>query len=323
MTDDLKSKLVRDVETIVRSVFKDQGEDGLRLLETIFFDSVRAVRDDAAGLFLSSDLDKGPVKRENYPDIIGESPAIMRVFRLLDRIAHSNVPVLIQGESGTGKELVAGALHRNSPRNDKAFIAENCAAIPETLLESELFGYKRGAFTGADRNKTGLFKVADGGTLFLDEIGDMSLNMQKKLLRVLQDGEIRPVGSNEVIHVDVRIVSASNKNLKEMVARREYREDLYFRLNTITVNVPPLRDRPEDIAILVDFFVERIAKEMNCKPAPLTAEALKALERYRWPGNIRELENEMRRCLALLGDGTEIDLQLLSDEIKAGARGSS
>jgi len=322
MADELKSKLVRDVETIVRSVFEEQGEDGIRLLETIFSDSVRAVRDTAAGLFLSSDLDEGPVKRENYSEIIGESPAIVRVFRLLDRISHSNVPVLIQGESGTGKELVAGALHRNSPRHDKAFVAENCAAIPETLLESELFGYKRGAFTGADRNKTGLFKVADGGTLFLDEIGDMSLSMQKKLLRVLQDGEIRPVGSNEVIHVDVRIISASNKNLKEMVARREYREDLYFRLNTITIIVPPLRDRPGDIALLVEFFGERIAKEMNCKPAPLTSEALKALEKYRWPGNIRELENEMRRCLALLGDGTEIGLELLSDEIKAGARGS-
>lgn len=303
----------------MRSVFEDQGEDGLRLLETIFFDSLREIRDNAAGLFLSSDLDEGPVNRENYSEIIGESPALIRVFRLLDRIAHSNVPVLIQGESGTGKELVAGALHRNSLRRDQAFVAENCAAIPETLLESELFGYKRGAFTGADKNKTGLFKVADGGTLFLDEIGDMSLSMQKKLLRVLQDGEIRPVGSNEVSHVDVRIISASNKNLKEMVARGEFRADLYFRLNTITVTVPPLRDRPEDIALLVDFFVERIAKEMNCKPIPLAAEALKALEKYRWPGNIRELENEMRRCLALLGDGPEIGLQLLSDEIRTGA----
>lgn len=319
MTEDPKKKMIRDMEAIVRSVYDEQGDDGLRLLESAFADCVRAVRHDVAGMFLSSDLDEGPVNRENYADIIGESPAIMRVFRLLDRIAHANVPVLIQGESGTGKELVAGALHRNSPRRDKPIVAENCAAIPETLLESELFGYKRGAFTGADRNKTGLFKVADGGTLFLDEIGDMSLSMQKKLLRVLQDGEIRPVGSNEVFHVDVRIISASNKNLKEMVARREYREDLYFRLNTITVNVPPLRDRPEDIALLVDFFVGRISKEMDCKPAPLSAEALKALEKYRWPGNIRELENEMRRCLALLGDGTEIGLQLLSDEIKAGA----
>ena len=322
MTDDHNKKLKQEIEKMTRAVYDDQGEDGLRLLETIFSDCVRAIRDSAAGLFLSNDLDKGPVKRENYSEIIGESPAILRVFRLLDRIAHSNVPVLIQGESGTGKELVANALHRNSPRSDKPFVAENCAAIPETLLESELFGYKRGAFTGADRNKTGLFKVADGGTLFLDEIGDMSLSMQKKLLRVLQDGEIRPVGSNEVIHVDVRIISASNKNLKEMVARREYREDLYFRLNTITVSVPPLRDRPEDIELLTRFFVNRMAKEMDREPAPLTAEALKALERYRWPGNIRELENEMRRCLALLGEGVEIGLELMSDEIKAGAQRS-
>jgi transcriptional regulator with PAS, ATPase and Fis domain len=307
----------KTVRELVQAAFGEKREEGLRELEDLFAACLKEVRGRAAGLDLSSDLDSGPVHRERYTEIIGESPGILRVFRLMDRIADSMVPVLIQGESGTGKELVAAALHRNSFRRDKPFVAENCAAIPETLLESELFGYKKGAFTGADRSKVGLFKVADGGTLFLDEIGDMSLSMQKKLLRVLQDGEVRPVGSNEVFHVDVRIISASNKNLKEMVRSRLYREDLYYRLNTITVTVPPLRDRAEDIPILVEFFVKRIAGEMGCEPVPVSGEAMEALKRYKWPGNIRELENEVRRCMALLGDEKSIGVNSLSDGIQA------
>jgi transcriptional regulator with PAS, ATPase and Fis domain len=315
-----KNKAVeKAVRELVRSAFAEGKEEGLRELEEVFTACLRDVRGQAGALHLASDLDEGPVARERYPEIIGESPGILRVFRLMDRIADSMVPVLIQGESGTGKELVAAALHRISPRRDKPFVAENCAAIPETLLESELFGYKKGAFTGADRTKVGLFKVADGGTLFLDEIGDMSLSMQKKLLRVLQDGEVRPVGSNEVIHVDVRILSASNKNLKDMVRQKLYREDLFYRLNTITVTVPPLRDRAEDVPLLMEFFVERIAGEMGREPVPVSKEAMDALKRYRWPGNIRELENEVRRCMALLGDEETIGLNALSDGIKASA----
>ena len=319
MTDKKKKAMEKTVRDLVRSVFAERREEGLRELEDVFSACLREARGRAGGLDLASDLDEGPVDRERYPEIIGESPGILRVFRLMDRIADSVVPVLIQGESGTGKELVAAALHRISPRSDRTFVAENCAAIPETLLESELFGYRKGAFTGADRHKVGLFKVADGGTLFLDEIGDMSLSMQKKLLRVLQDGEVRPVGSNEVFHVDVRIISASNKNLKDMVRRKLYREDLYYRLNTITVTVPPLRDRAEDIPLLVRFFIKRVAREMDREPVPVSDEAMKALKRYKWPGNIRELENEMRRCMALLGDEDAIGLNALSDGIKASA----
>jgi transcriptional regulator with PAS, ATPase and Fis domain len=233
-------------------------------------------------------------------------------------VAPASVPVLIQGASGTGKELVARAIHKNSQRRDKEYVTENCAAIPETLLESELFGYTKGAFTGAEKNKRGLFVAADGGTLFLDEIGDMSLNMQKKLLRVLQDGEIRPVGSNAVLHVNVRVLSASNKNLRDMVDRKQFREDLFFRLNTITVELPPLRDRASDIPALAAHFIDKVSGEMGVDPAPISEEALEALKRYRWPGNIRELENEMRRCLALKGDAAEIGLNVLSDEVKNG-----
>ena len=305
---------------LARAALAEKGDAGLRELEDLFAECLREIRGGDAESRVPDVLDSGVVHRDRYPEIIGESPAIRRVFRLLDRVADSAIPVLIQGESGTGKELVAVALHRNSPRRDKPFVAENCAAIPETLLESELFGYKRGAFTGADRNKVGLFKVADGGTLFLDEIGDMSLQMQKKLLRVLQDGEVRPVGSNEIFHVNVRIISASNKDLKDMVRRRFFREDLYFRLNTVTVMVPPLRDRPEDVPLLVDFFIRRVAEEMGCEPVPLGKEAMEALKRYGWPGNVRELENEIRRCLALLGDRKEIGPDALSEGIQACAR---
>jgi len=315
--DKSKNELEAAVRSLIQTAMKDRGNDGLRELEDLFTVLLKEVRNREASYYTSGDLDDGPVHRERYRDIVGESTAILRIFRLLDRVADSVVPVLIQGESGTGKELIATAIHRNSSRRDQAFVAENCAAIPETLLESELFGYKRGAFTGADKNKVGLFKVADGSSLFLDEIGDMSLTMQKKLLRVLQDGEIRPVGSNEVFHVDVRIISASNKNLKEMVKRSDFREDLYYRLNTITVTIPPLRDRDEDIPLLVDFFVKRVADEMKVDVVPIDATAMKALQRYKWPGNIRELENEIRRCLALLGDETIIELASLSENIQA------
>ncbi len=317
MADKPNAETKKNVKDLVRSAFERDGEDGLRELEDIFSSCLRETRERLAAGFQSARMDEGPVDREKYSEIIGESPGLMRVFRLIDRVADSVVPVLIQGESGTGKELVAAAIHHNSPRLDKPYVTENCAAIPETLLESELFGYKRGAFTGADRNKVGLFKVADSGTLFLDEIGDMSLGMQKKLLRVLQDGEIRPVGSNEIFHVDVRLLSASNKNLKKMVEQRRFREDLFYRLNTITITLPPLRDRPEDIPLLVEFFVERVAGEMGREPVPFSGEAMEALERYRWPGNIRELENEIRRGLALLGDADTFDLENLSENVRA------
>ena len=307
-------RLDGEIRKLAEALFEADGIEGLSEGERRFRKEAARLR-EAAGRARPK-LDTDGVRRERYPGIIGDSPAMMQVFALLDRVAPASVPVLIQGESGTGKELIARAIHHNSPRKDREYVAENCAAIPETLLESELFGYRKGAFTGADRNKRGLFEIAEGGTIFLDEIGDMSINMQKKLLRTLQDGEIRPVGCNEVIHVDVRLVSASNKNLRKLVEEKSFREDLFFRLNTITVVLPPLRERTEDISALSAYFLTRVGKELNTDPARLSEEALDALKRYRWPGNVRELENEMRRCLALKGDGDEIGLDDLSEDVK-------
>ena len=254
----------------------------------------------------------------DYSKIIGRSRAMQELLHLLDRIIDTQVPVLVQGESGTGKELVARAIHYNGVLKDKPFSAENCAALPETLLESELFGYKRGAFTGADRDKKGLFEIANGGTLFLDEVAEMSENMQKKFLRVLQEGEIRPVGGKDYIKVKVRIISATNKDLKSLMQAGKFREDLYYRLNVVTMNLPPLRDRPEDIPLLVEHFLEKIAKE-NGRPKPeITAEVMSLLEQYKWPGNVRELENELNRVVALSDkvirkDSLSINIRVLEE----------
>ena len=255
--------------------------------------------------------------RFKYTGIIGESKPMLEVLAMVDRVAGSSLPVLIQGESGTGKELIAKAIHQNSSRSAKAFVTENCAAIPETLQESELFGYKRGAFTGADRDRKGLFEVANGGTLFLDEVGDMSLAMQTKLLRVLQDGEIRPVGGTRNLHVDVRVVSASNRSLTDMVRRQVFREDLYYRLNGVTVRLPPLRERIEDLPALAEHFIARIAGEIGIEPPELGDSARTAMMKYHWPGNIRELENEVRRCLALLGGEAVIQAESLGEEVRS------
>ena len=227
----------------------------------------------------------------HYGNMVGVAPRMQEVFSLVDRIKDSNVPVLIQGESGTGKELIAKAIHFNSPRRKKRFAAENCAAISDTLLESELFGYVKGAFTGADKDKKGLFEVADGGTLFLDEVGDMSQEMQKKLLRVLQEGEFRRVGGKDVIHVDVRIVSASNKDLRALVEENRFRRDLYYRINVLTVDLPPLRERVEDIPFLAEHFLAEFGRTENTPPKRLRKDGMKALQEYPWPGNVRELRN--------------------------------
>ncbi len=248
-------------------------------------------------------------------DIIGTSAAMQEVYSLLEKVLPSSFPVLVQGESGTGKELVARALHRFGPRKDKPFVSDNCAAIPETLLESELFGHKKGAFTGAIADRKGHFETAHHGTIFLDEIGDMSPGMQTKLLRVLQDGEVRPVGGGAVIHVDARVIAASNKDLRDLVARKAFREDLYFRLNVITIHLPPLRDRREDIPLLVEYFLARATAEAG-RELVVTPDAMKALQKHRWPGNVRELENEIRRGVALCDD--VIDVADLSAEVAGG-----
>lgn len=235
--------------------------------------------------------------QHEYKEIIGQSPAMLEVLSLVDRVTETKVPVWVYGESGTGKEMIARALHFNSSRAKEAFVSENCSALPETLLESELFGHKRGAFTHADRDKKGLLEYADKGTVFLDEIADMSMSMQAKLLRFLQEGEIRPLGSNKVLKVDVRVVSASNKDLHALVAEEKFREDLFYRLNGVTVTLPPLRDRLEDIPLLAQHFLKRIAKEEKREELEIAPDALNLLLDYHWPGNVRELENTLRTAV--------------------------
>ena len=245
--------------------------------------------------------------RYDYTDIVGSSEGMRRVFQQLDRIIATEMPVLILGESGTGKELIARAIHFNGPRKDKPFLSENCAALPDTLLESELFGHARGAFTGAHKAKRGLLEQADGGTLFLDEIGDMSPQMQKKLLRVLQEGEFRSLGSDQRQHVNVRILSASHRDMEAMVKNGEFREDLYYRVNVLSLRLPALRERREDIPLLADALLARAAREA-ARPAPqLPREVMAALTRHDWPGNVRELENEMRRLVVLAEDEVRVE----------------
>jgi transcriptional regulator with GAF, ATPase, and Fis domain len=256
-----------------------------------------------------------PLKHD-FSQIIGKSRAMKEVFYLLDRVVDTDEPVYVHGESGTGKELVARGIHFNSPRAKSGkFVSENCSAIPDTLLESELFGHERGAFTGAVAAKAGLFELAHGGTLFLDEIGDMSPDMQKKVLRAIQEGEIRRVGGKDVIRVDVRIISASNKDLSELIKAGQFREDLFYRLNVVKITLPPLRDRKEDIPLLVEHFLERLAREQGQPPREIDEVAFWYLQNYSWPGNIRELDNEIRRSVAL-SDGT-ITVDNLKEEIKS------
>ena len=240
--------------------------------------------------------------RYDYRNIIGRTPRMLDLFRLIDRITDTTLPVVIQGESGTGKELVARALHSNGPRRAQPFVGENCAAIPETLLESTLFGYTRGAFTGADHDTRGLFEIADGGTLFLDEVGEMSPGMQGKLLRVLQEGEIRRVGAERTRKVDVRIVAATNRDLARMVEEGKFRRDLFFRLNVAGISLPPLRERRDDIPLMVEHFLAKLAaRDGRPAPKPIDPAAVARLAAYRWPGNVRELENEVTRAEALSG----------------------
>jgi len=237
-----------------------------------------------------------------FKDIIGRSPAMKQVFELMESVVDSDVTVLISGESGTGKELVARALHYNSPRKDKPFIALFCGALPENLLESELFGHKKGAFTGATSDKKGLFEAADGGSFFLDEIGDLSPKIQTELLRVIQEGEIKRVGENQVRYVNVRIIAATNKNLEELVQAGLFREDLYYRLNVIKIELPPLRKREGDIPLLANYFLTKHAAKTRKQVQGFSPEAMKRLMSYHWPGNVRELENTVERALLLTKD---------------------
>ncbi len=262
------------------------------------------------------ELNKELGVRYKYDSMIGKSKPMQDVYGLLDKIKSSESTVLVQGENGTGKELIAKAIHYNSPRKDKAFVTQNCSAFNDNLLDSELFGHVKGSFTGAVRDKKGLFEVADGGTFFLDEIGDTSPSMQVKLLRVIQEGTFIPVGAIEPRKVDVRILAATNKDLKDMVERGLFREDLYYRINVISITVPPLRDRKEDIPLLSDYFLNKCAQEKQIKPKVLTKRAMEKIFDYPWPGNIRELENEMERVTVLAGSEIKITAEMLSARIR-------
>jgi len=242
-------------------------------------------------------------KKFQFDDIIGNSPAMMEVFDLVEKVSTSDSTILIRGESGTGKELIARAIHQNSNRAQEAFITVNCGALQEELLESELFGHVRGAFTGAVSSRQGRFELAHRGTIFLDEVGDMSPRLQVKLLRVLQERQFEPVGSSETRTVDVRIIAATHQDLEKAVTEKRIREDLYYRLNVIPVFTPPLRDRSEDIPRLIDHFLERFNQENSKNVTGMTEECLSALSRCAWPGNVRELENLMERLVILKSEG--------------------
>lgn len=281
---------------------------------------VKPFKNDELVLLVRRAMERSTLTKENtllrqelkqtfsLESIIGKSPAIQTVFETIRRVAPASATVLIHGESGSGKELVARAIHSSGPRKGKPFVPVNCTAIPEQLLESELFGHVRGSFTGAVADKKGLFEEANGGTLFLDEIGDLSPTLQAKLLRVLQDKQIRPVGSSELKSVDVRIIAATHRDLKIMVKDGHFREDLFYRLNVLPVNVPPLRDRTQDIPMLVENFISKYASQNASKVNGVTNEAMAALMAHPWPGNVRELENLIERAVVLcLGD--KIDAQ--------------
>ncbi|MGD2187845.1 MAG: sigma 54-interacting transcriptional regulator, partial [Desulfobacterales bacterium] len=254
--------------------------------------------------------------RFNVQGIIGSSAAMQNVFAMLEKVIGTDTTVLIQGETGTGKELFARIIHYNGPSKDKPFVAENCGALSENLLESELFGHVKGAFTGAIADKKGLFELAAGGTVFLDEISDMPHAMQTKLLRVLQDGQIRPVGGSEYRRVNFRLISSANRDLHQEVKKGTFREDLFYRIQVFPILLPPLRERQEDIPLLAAHFFEKFAARHDRPIARLTPEALEILMQFDWPGNVRELENEIERALTLAGDDLEIKAEYLSERVK-------
>ncbi len=254
--------------------------------------------------------------RYSYDQMIGKSKPMQELYSVLDKIASSEATVLVQGDNGTGKELIARSIHFNSPRKNASFVTVNCSAFNENLLDSELFGHVKGSFTGAIKDKKGLFEAAHNGTLFLDEIGDMTLTMQVKLLRVLQQGTLIPVGGTEERKVEVRVIAATNKDLKAMIEEGTFREDLYYRINVINIQVPCLRDRKEDIPVLVDHFLLKSCKEKEVPLKQITSRAMEKIFDYQWPGNIRELENEMERLVVLSGTEQKVGPELLSPRIR-------
>jgi len=271
-------------------------------------DLVRASQGEIAAGISQEDVDVG---------IIGNSPAMQGVFKMIGQVAASEVTVMVTGESGTGKELIARSIYQNSLRANKPYVAVNCAAIPENLIESELFGHEKGSFTGATGQRIGKFELCDGGTIFLDEIGDMAPATQTKILRALQEGEIQRVGSSETIRVNVRMLAATNKPLEEMVKQKTFREDLYYRLNVVRIQLPPLRERMEDVPQLADFVLKRLAKESKAHVRSVSPEAMALLMRYNWPGNVRELENMIYRSAVMAQSEMILVKDLPQDILKA------
>lgn len=311
---------VPTVETAIAAI--NAGADRYVIKDHELVDQLRrAVSQVDENLRLKNEA--GYLRRElrrltGQDNIIGRSPKMRAIFDLISAVAPQASRILITGESGTGKELVARAVHENSTRSKAPFITVNCGAFPETLLESELFGYLKGAFTGANENRQGLFQAANGGTLFLDEIGNMSPTMQVKLYRVLQEGKIRPLGSTEETDIDVRVIAATNRDLEKAIAAGEFREDLYYRLSVIPIQLPPLRERREDIPLLARTFFERFCKSMEKTLEGIEPAAMVQMEAYDWPGNVRELENTMERSVAL-ETGRLISLAVLPEKIRYGA----
>ncbi len=308
---------VPTMETAIAAI--NAGADRYVIKDHDLVDQLRrAVRQVDETLRLKNEA--GYLRRElrrltGQDNIIGHSPKMRAIFDMITTVAPQTSRVLITGETGTGKELVARAIHENSPRSKEPFITINCGAFPETLLESELFGYVKGAFTGATENRQGLFRGANGGTIFLDEIGNMGLPMQVKLFRVLQEGKVRPVGSNEEYEIDVRVIAATNKDLDKAIASGEFREDLFYRLSVIPMHLPPLRERREDIPLMARSFLERFRKSMDKPIEGITPDAMSLLEAYDWPGNVRELENTLERSVAL-ETGNMVSAAVLPEKIR-------
>jgi len=312
---------VDDYEAAVEAVKAGGATDYIRkgpgLVDEIKI-SIRRALEKVALSRQNFALKRDAATRNSLDNIIGISPAMAKLKQTIRTVASTQSTVLIYGESGTGKELVARAVHTCSPRAAESFVSINCGAFPETLLESELFGYVKGAFTGANQNKRGLFEVADGGTIFLDEIGEMALTMQVKLLRVLQERCVRPVGGTDEIAIDVRVIAATNRDLEKQVAENTFREDLYYRLNVIPVTVPPLRDRRDDLPLLVNHFVKKYVSAAGKSIGRVNAESLASLATYDWPGNVRQLENTIERAVAL-ETGEELHVELPVERVRAKA----
>jgi two-component system, NtrC family, response regulator PilR len=316
---------VDDYEAAVEAVKAGGATDYIRKSPGLVDEIKIAIRRALEKVSLSRQnfaLKRDAAGRNSLDNIVGISPAMEKLKQTIRTVASTQSTVLIYGESGTGKELVARAVHSCSPRSTEAFVSINCGAFPETLLESELFGYVKGAFTGANQNKRGLFEVADGGTIFLDEIGEMDLTMQVKLLRVLQERCVRPVGGTDEIAIDVRVIAATNRDLERQVAENTFREDLYYRLSVIPVTVPPLRNRREDLPMLVSHFIKKYVPAAGKSIAHINPSSLSALANYDWPGNVRQLENTIERAVALeTGEELHVELPVERPRARAAAAG--